>query len=61
MTQNKLGEVAGIDRGYVSDIENGKRKISIYIVDKIAKALDIPPSLLLDPEMHENPPKYVSL
>jgi len=61
MTQNKLGEVAGIDRGYLSDIENGKRKITIDILDRIAHALNIPASLLLEPELHENPPEYSSL
>ncbi|MCK5808132.1 helix-turn-helix transcriptional regulator [bacterium] len=61
MTQNKLGEVAGIDRGYVSDIENGKRKITIDIIDKIARALNIPASALLEAELHENPPEYNSL
>jgi transcriptional regulator with XRE-family HTH domain len=41
VSQEKLAELAELDRTYISDIENGKRNVSIETVYKIAKALDI--------------------
>ena len=40
VSQEKLAELAELDRTYISDIENGKRNVSIETVFKIAKALD---------------------
>ena len=42
VSQEKLAELAELDRTYISDIENGKRNVSIETVFKIARALDIP-------------------
>ncbi|GHB51020.1 helix-turn-helix domain-containing protein [Mongoliitalea lutea] len=42
ISQEKLAELAELDRTYISDIENGKRNVSIETVYKIAKALDKP-------------------
>lgn len=42
ISQEKLAELADLDRTYISDIENGKRNVSIETVFKIAKALDKP-------------------
>jgi transcriptional regulator with XRE-family HTH domain len=42
VSQEKLAELAELDRTYISDIENGKRNVSIETVFKIAKALDKP-------------------
>jgi len=42
VSQEKLAELADLDRTYISDIENGKRNVSIETVLKIAKALDKP-------------------
>lgn len=36
-----LGNISNVDRNYISDIEKGKRNISIEIMEKILKALDI--------------------
>ena len=47
MSQEKLALEADIDRTYISDIEKGKRKISLEIAYKIAKALNIHLSELL--------------
>lgn len=41
ISQEKLAELADIDRTYVADIESGKRNISITIIEKIAKAFNI--------------------
>ncbi|MFC0262394.1 helix-turn-helix domain-containing protein [Fontibacter flavus] len=42
VSQEKLAELADLDRTYISDIENGKRNVSIETVYKIAKALEKP-------------------
>ncbi|MFP9114962.1 helix-turn-helix domain-containing protein [Flavobacterium sp. RHBU_3] len=35
-----LANVSNIDRNYISDIEKGKRNVSIVIMEKIIHALD---------------------
>ncbi len=40
LSQEKLAYMAEIDRTYMTGIERGKRKISVFILDKIVKALD---------------------
>jgi transcriptional regulator with XRE-family HTH domain len=42
VSQESLADLAGLDRTYISDIENGKRNVSIETIFKIGKALDIP-------------------
>ena len=46
ISQEKLAELANIDRTYVTDIEGGKRNISIVIIERIAKALGLSISFL---------------
>lgn len=41
MSQEKLGEVTGLHRTYISDVERGKRNITIISLYKIANALHI--------------------
>lgn len=48
MTQDSLAEKAGLFRTYVGFIENGAYSPSVYTVWKIAKALDIKLSSLLN-------------
>lgn len=36
-SQEKLASLADLDRTYIPGIENGKRNISIVIIEKIAK------------------------
>ena len=52
LSQEKLANIADIDRTYLPDIENGKRNVSLAVAEKIAKALKctIKPKLL---ETHE--------
>jgi len=42
ISQEALALSAKIDRRYMSDIENGKRNISIEIVDRLAKFFHVP-------------------
>ena len=48
ISQENLGELADIDRTYISSVERGKRNVSIINICKLAKALKITPSALLD-------------
>lgn len=47
-TQRTLAEKAKLSYGFISDIENGKRIPSLSTLDKIAKALGVKPTDLLD-------------
>ncbi|GAA5521502.1 helix-turn-helix transcriptional regulator [Aliifodinibius salicampi] len=47
LSQEKLAELASLDRSYISEVENGNKTASIITVFKIAVALDIKPSQLL--------------
>ncbi len=39
LSQEQLGDKAGLDRTYISDIERGQRNISIETMAKLARAL----------------------
>lgn len=41
MTQEKLAEKADLDRTYISGIERGTRNATILSVNRVAKALDL--------------------
>ena len=40
-SQEQLAKLASIDRTYISDIEKGERKVSLLIIEKLAKAFNI--------------------
>ena len=48
ISQEKLGEMTGLDKTYISGIERGVRNPSLKNIDKLAKALDVPASSLLE-------------
>ncbi len=41
ISQEKLAELAGLDRTYINGVENGRRNISIINMEKICTALEI--------------------
>lgn len=47
MTQQELAQASGLERTYISMIENGRQNLTIEAALKIANALDIQPSDLL--------------
>jgi transcriptional regulator with XRE-family HTH domain len=53
--QDMLAEVLGTSQGYISDIENGRRKGGIKFYQRAAMALDVPLGAILpaDEEDHE--------
>lgn len=46
-SQEGLADHSGLRRTYISHIENGKRKISVETLCKIAKGFDMTPSELI--------------
>lgn len=48
LSQEKLANLAEIDRTYLPDIESGKRNISLIVAEKIAKALNVSLKELLE-------------
>ena len=47
LTQEDLAGMAELDRSYLSEIENGRRKLSVEMLRKIADALNVKASILL--------------
>lgn len=41
VSQEKMAQLAGIDRTYASGIERGLRNVSLSTVEKLAKALGV--------------------
>jgi transcriptional regulator with XRE-family HTH domain len=41
LSQEKLADLSNLDRTYIFSIEKGRRNISIKVLFKIAKALDV--------------------
>ena len=41
LSQEKLALKSNIDRTYITSVENGKRNISIEMIQKICKGMDI--------------------
>ena len=41
LTQEKLSYASGVDKTYISEVENGKRNISIVNLNKLINALNL--------------------
>ena len=48
ISQEKLAELADLDRTYITGIENGRRNISITVMEKLSIAFGISLSELLN-------------
>lgn len=48
LSQEELAFQAEMKRGYVSDLERGKRNPSVKALGRLAHALGVPPSRLLE-------------
>lgn len=48
LTQDELAAATGIDRSYLSELENGKKNISIDVFMRLSDSLDVKPYKLLE-------------
>lgn len=54
ISQEKLALISGLARSYLGDIERGNRNIAILNIHRLAEALHLPPSILLEAPKREN-------
>jgi transcriptional regulator with XRE-family HTH domain len=47
ISQEKLAELAGLHRTYVSSVERGERNISLVNIESLAEALGVPMAALM--------------
>ena len=47
LTQEEVSQRSGVQAGEISRIESGKRDPQVSTVERLAKALDVPPGQLL--------------
>ena len=47
MSQEKLSQLSGLTQSQISRIEAGERSVSLYVIAKIAKVLEIRPEEIL--------------
>jgi len=47
LSQEELAEAAGVHRTYIGMLERGEKNVTIYNIERIARALDVQPSSLL--------------
>ena len=53
LTQESLAKLSGLSTNYVGEIERTGRKATLETVEKIAKGLNMEPSLLLIPRKRD--------
>jgi transcriptional regulator with XRE-family HTH domain len=49
LSQERLAELAGLDRNYIGQIERAERNVALVNIVRIARALEIEPSDLFEP------------
>lgn len=54
LSQEKLADLAGVHRTYMSSVERGQRNVGLDNIFAIAKALEIPPARLFQDAEEDN-------
>lgn len=49
LSQERLAELAGLDRNYIGQIERAERNVALVNIVRIAKALEVEPGALFAP------------
>jgi transcriptional regulator with XRE-family HTH domain len=57
LSQERLAELAGLDRNYIGQIERAERNVALVNIVRIAKALEIEPGEFFVPFSAGWPPK----
>ncbi|MCW0235746.1 MAG: helix-turn-helix domain-containing protein [Ferrovibrio sp.] len=57
MSQEQLGQLIGRDQAYISQIESGKRSLTLDSLGRIADVLQVRPADLLDQTFGRRPSK----
>lgn len=47
LSQEELAEAAGVHRTYIGMLERGEKNVTIYNIERIARALDVSAAFLL--------------
>ena len=47
MNQGQLADIAGVDRAYISLVENGKQNLTLGALVKLSESLSVPVSALV--------------
>lgn len=53
-SQEQLGQIAELDRTYISGIERGLRNVSLINLERLAIALNVEPAELLNFSKHDD-------
>lgn len=54
VSQEQLALISGVARSYVSGVERGQRNISLLNILRLAQALNLPATALLEPPAEQN-------
>ncbi|AXQ31055.1 XRE family transcriptional regulator [Solimonas sp. K1W22B-7] len=55
LSQEELGQKIGRDQAFISEIESGKRTVTLDVIGRVADALEVRPADLLDEKFGRRP------